>query len=169
MVHRVGIALGSNLGDRLGCLCAARDLLFDLAVGGSDVLVAPVYETEPVACADGVGDFYNTVIEVGYEGDPFGLLVETQRIERELGRCVVRERNAPREIDVDILYFGDVVVREADLCVPHLGLLERRFVLEPLSDIRPDLVLAGEELSVSEHLAGLESGESPLRLVQRDW
>lgn len=168
-MSRVGIALGSNLGDRLGCLRAVRDLLLGLAVAGSDCLLAPVYETEPVACADGVQDFYNTVMEVGYEGDPYGLLVETQRIESELGRSVVRERNAPRVIDVDILYFGDVVVREADLCVPHLGLLERRFVLQPLGDIRPDLVLPGEELSVLEHLQGLDSGESPLRLVQRDW
>ena len=153
MPHRVGIALGSNLGDRLENLRAARDLLADIAVPGEPVLEAAIYETAPVGCPEGSPDFYNTVIEVSYDGTADDLLDQTQAFQRQLGRSEIAERNAPRVIDIDLLYFGDERVVTDRLELPHPRLTVRRFVLQPLADIRPELVLSGETRSIREHLS----------------
>ena len=153
MPHRVGIALGSNLGDRLENLRAARDLLADIAVPGEPVLQASIYETAPVGCPVGSPDFYNTVIEVSYDGTADDLLDQTQAFQRQLGRPEVAERNAPRVIDIDLLYFGDERVVSDRLELPHPRLTVRRFVLQPLADIRPELVLTGDTRSIQEHLS----------------
>lgn len=169
MGHRVGIALGSNLGNRLTHLREARDLLRDLVEPESLYLQAPVYQSEPVDCSDTSPDFFNTVVEIDYIGSPHELLMKTQGIEFHLGRESVHEVNAPRIIDLDILYFGDTIMGEDILNIPHPRMVERRFVLEPLCEIRPDLILPGDEISVSEHLRYLESEERPLTLVQVTW
>src|SRR5690606_22565618 len=101
MTFRVGIALGSNLGNRLGNLREARRLLRDLAAPGEPFLQAPVYQTEPVGCPEGSPDFYNTAVEIGFGGQAHDLLDRTRAIEFHLGRTVAAERNAPRSIDVD--------------------------------------------------------------------
>jgi 2-amino-4-hydroxy-6-hydroxymethyldihydropteridine diphosphokinase len=165
---RVGIALGSNLGNRLKHLQDARDLLRRISTG-EDFRQAPVYQTEPVNCPPDSPDFYNTVIEVGYTGSPHDLLDATQAIEFHLGRQASTERNAPRIIDVDILYFGAELLTGDILDLPHPRLLTRRFVLQPLAEIRPDLILPGDDASISEHLHHLESSEPPIALVQADW
>lgn len=159
---RVGIALGSNLGDRLANLKAACDCLREIAVPGAPFLLAPVYQTEPLACPPGSPLFHNSVIEIGYEGTPQELLEITQSIERKLGRTTAPERNAPRVIDVDLLYFGDAVVETGPLSLPHPRIRERRFVLQPLADIRPDLILPGHHQSVRQLLSELQSEEPPL-------
>ena len=159
---RAGIALGSNLGDRLAHLRAAVGMLREIAVVGEPVRIAPVYQTEPRFCPPGSPDFYNTVIEIGFNGSAFELLEKTQQIEVELGRVRAAERNAPRLIDVDLLYLGDVVCDNGALILPHPRIGERRFVLQPLADIRPDLVLPGHTQTIAGMLAGLETGESPL-------
>lgn len=159
MPHRVGIALGSNLGDRLENLRAARDLLADIAVPGAPVLQAAIYETAPVGCPEGSPDFYNTVIEVSYDGTADDLLNQTQAFQRQLGRPEVAERNAPRVIDIDLLYFGDERVVSERLELPHPRLTVRRFVLQPLADIRPELVLPGDTRTIREHLDALEDQE----------
>ncbi len=167
-VPRVAIALGSNVGNRLKHLQDARDLLKKIAVPGS-LLQAPVYQTEPVDCPPGSPDFYNTVIEIGYTGTPHDLLDATQGIEFHLGRTAVPERNAPRVIDLDILYFGDERIDGEILDLPHPRLTSRRFVLQPLADIRPDLILPGDQVSIAEHLRHLDSSEPPLVTVQATW
>jgi len=163
-----GIALGSNLGNRLRNLQDARDLLQRIAEPGS-LLQAPIYQTEPVACPEESPDFYNTVVEIRYAGSAQDLLDATQAIELRLGRLASPERNAPRVIDVDILYFGDQRIDGALLELPHPRLTSRRFVLQPLADIRPDLLLPGDQVSIAEHLRRLDSQEPPLVTVQAVW
>lgn len=169
MGTRVGIGLGSNLGNRLSNLRAARDMLRGLADEGSHYLQSPLYQSEPVDCTDGSPDFYNAVIELDYIGRPYELLTKTQGVEFHLGREAVYERNSPRSIDVDILYFGDEVISEEILSIPHPKLTDRLFVLQPLTEIRPHLVLPGDEATIAEHLKHLDSGEPELNLVQLVW
>lgn len=169
MGTRVGIALGSNLGNRLSNLRAARDMLRGLVDPESHYLQSPIYQTEPVDCTDDSPDFYNTVIELDYIGKPYELLSETQGVEFHLGREATYERNSPRVIDVDILYFGDEVIREEILTIPHPRLMDRLFVLQPLNDIRPNLILPGDEATIAEHLKHVDSDEPELNLVQSLW
>ena len=169
MATRTGIALGSNLGNRLTHLQTARDMLRNLVENESLYLQAPVYQSEPVDCPPDSPDFFNTVIEIDYVGTPYQLLDSTQGIEFHLGRDIVFQANAPRIIDIDILYFGDTTIKESILNVPHHEMTHRRFVLHPLSDIRPDLILPGDNATIAEHLKHLDSNEPPLSLVQSDW
>ncbi len=159
---RVGIALGSNLGNRLANLQAARDCLRGIATAGEPFLSAPVYQTEPLLCPPGSPPFYNTVLEIGHEGDPFGLLEITRSFERRLGRAAGSERNAPRVIDIDLLYFGDRRIESEALVLPHPRIAGRRFVLQPLADIRPDLVLPGGTLTIAMMLERLVTDEPAL-------
>lgn len=159
---RVGIALGSNLGDRSANLRAALELLRGITTPGEPILRAPVYQTEPKLCPPGSPPFYNTVVEIGYEGLPADLLHATRDFERQLGREPAAERNAPRVIDIDLLYFGGSRIDSDDLELPHPRIGERRFVLQPLADIRPDLVLPGRSIPIAAMLENLVSDEPPL-------
>lgn len=159
---RVGIALGTNLGDRLANLQAAREALQEIATPGAAFLQASIYQTEPLYCPPGSPFFYNSVVEIAYEGNPSDLLSLTQSIEIKLGRLRDPERNAPRIIDVDLLYFGDQIVDTEALVLPHPRIGERRFVLQPLADIRPELVLPGSRQCILERLENLISDEPPL-------
>jgi 2-amino-4-hydroxy-6-hydroxymethyldihydropteridine diphosphokinase len=163
---RAGIALGSNLGDRLANLRAAVGCLKKWADPGGPVLIAPVYRTEPLACPAGSPYFFNSAIEIGFEGDAFDLLEIGQEVEKKLGRGRATERNAPRIIDVDLLYFGSEVIDSETLVLPHPRIGERRFVLQPLAEIRPDLVLPGETRNIAALLDGLRSEEPPLIAVE---
>ena len=164
----MGIALGSNVGNRLRHLQDARDLLRGIATPDS-LVQAPIFQTEPVDCPPDSPDFYNTVVEIGYTGTPHELLDATQAIEFRLGRTVAGIRNAPRVIDLDILYFGDERIDEEILDLPHPRLTSRRFVLQPLAEIRPELILPGDQVSIAEHLRHLDSNEPPLATVQAVW
>ena len=169
MATRVGIALGSNLGNRLAHLKVARDMLRKLSPEDTNFFQAPIYQSEPVDCPDNSPDFFNTVIEIDYIGAPYELLEYTQGVEFHFGRGVVYQANAPRIIDVDILYFGDEILDGGILTLPHPRLTDRRFVLQPLADIRPDLILPRDTATIAEHLHHLDSGEPPLTLVQTHW
>jgi 2-amino-4-hydroxy-6-hydroxymethyldihydropteridine diphosphokinase len=166
---RAGIALGSNLGDRLANLRAAIGILRQIATPGEPFLTAPIYQTAPRFCPPDSPDFYNTVIEMDFAGGALELLTATQAIENRLGRVRGPERNAPRTIDIDLLYFGDEEITEGALILPHPRTFERRFVLQPLADIRPDLVLPGQHRNIADMLDSLQSDEAPLQLVaERD-
>lgn len=169
MANRVGIALGSNLGRRLAHLQLARDMLRKLVPDDTVYLQAPIYQSEPVDCPPDSPDFYNTVIEIDFIGSPYELLEHTQGIEFHFGRGIVHQTNAPRIIDLDILYFGNEVIKETILNIPHQEMTSRRFVLQPLSDIRPELILPGDKATITEHLYHLDSDEPQLSLVQSDW
>ena len=158
-----GIALGSNLGDRLENLRSAlRDLRSTCRP--SPILQSSVYETEPVDCPPGSQPFLNAVIELTCDLSPRDLLLECQAIEARMGRKSIRETNDPRPVDLDILYFGKLVLSEPDLIIPHPRLAIRRFVLEPLNEIRPELVLPGKSAPVKTLLGELVSDEPELRL-----
>lgn len=159
---RVGIALGSNLGDRLAHLQTARACLREISTPGEPFLQASTYQTEPLLCPPGSPLFYNSVVEIDFQGTPFDLLDLTQTIEKKLGRTGGHERNAPRIIDVDLLYFGDEIIDTEALELPHPRISERRFVLQPLAEIRPQLVLSGKNQSIATLLENLVSGEPPL-------
>lgn len=166
---KVGIALGSNIGDRLANLRAARDRLREWHEGSPDAfLVSPIYETEPVDCDPGAAPFFNAVIELETTLPPLGLLDAAQAIERELGRPDRRPKNAPRTIDVDLLYAEGRVIENERLILPHPRIRERLFVLQPLSHIRDALP---REIGVSGDLAlqidGL-GGEHP-RMIHPLW
>jgi len=150
MTARAGIALGSNLGDCRSLLREAVSRLREIAVPGEAFLEAPVYRTAPLSCPPGSPDFYNTVVEIAWNGTPLELLHETRRIEESLGRERGHERNAPRTIDLDLLYCGNAVISSGDLTLPHPRLAQRRFVLQPLAAIRPELILPGLGLTVSQ-------------------
>jgi 2-amino-4-hydroxy-6-hydroxymethyldihydropteridine diphosphokinase len=165
---RVGIALGSNLGDRLANLEAARQSLAEIPPPGEPFLAASTYQTEPLLCPSGSPQFCNSVVEISFGGDPFDLLKLTQTIEKKLGRTAAPERNAPRIIDVDLLYFGDEIIDTEDLVLPHPRIGERRFVLEPLAEIRPELILPGQSVTIADLLANLVSdapivGQRPIQ------
>lgn len=159
---RAGIALGSNLGDRLAHLRQAYRQLAALAIPGEECLTALIYQTEPKFCPPGSPEFLNTVVEIAFEGSAVDLLKASRAIEMAMGRERGAERNAPRVIDLDLLYLGDEQSATEELELPHPRIAERRFVLEPLADIRPDLVLPGEWVTVAELLAMLPHDEAPL-------
>lgn len=166
---RTGIALGSNLGDRLGHLRAARDLLRALSPCPASLRQAPVYQTTPVHCPHGSPDFLNTVIELDLDASPQEILRQTREIERQLGRQPASGRHAPRTIDIDLLYAGDAVCATPGLVLPHPRLAERRFVLQPLADIRPELVLPGTVTTIATLLANLRTDEPPPRPLAEEW
>ena len=155
---RIGIALGSNLGDRLANLRAARKAIADLTGAKGSVLESPVYETEPVGCEPGAGKFLNAVLEIEYNGDPTDLLQKLIRIEESLGRDRNHACNVSRKIDIDLLYAGELNVENEQLQLPHPRLHLREFVLQPLADIRPELILPNQTKTVRELLA--QTGDS---------
>ncbi len=162
---RAGIALGSNLGHRLGHLRAAIGHLREIATPGEPFLTAPIYQTEPRLCPPDSPDFLNTVVELDFAGTPLDLLKHTRAIEKHLGRTPATERNAPRVIDLDLLYLGDETSTGDLLELPHPRIHERRFVLQPLADIRPELILSGHARTIAAMLAELPHDEAPLVAV----
>ena len=150
---RAGIALGANLGDRFSSLTKARDQIVALPNVSPPLLFSSLYETEPVECERGAAKFLNAVIEIGYAGASADLLRALQRIEAGLGRPPEHARNRSRTIDLDLLYHGSRVLDKPELQLPHPRLKFRGFVLRPLEEIRPNLVLPDETKTIRE-LAG---------------
>ena len=167
-MSRAGIALGSNLGDRLATLSSARREIAHLRAIEQPVLASAVYETEPVGCEPGAPPFLNAVIEIGYAGDAHELLRELRRIEATLGRPAAHARNTSRTVDLDLLYFGDMTLADNELQLPHPRMHTRRFVLEPLSDISSELILPLHSKTVAELLADLPA-TPPLVRVASEW
>ena len=165
---RAGVALGSNLGDRMANLQAARARVCELTGVDAPLLASAVYETEPIGCEAGAGKFLNAVIEIGFAGEPRMLLDKLRGVEVALGRPSDHPRNASRPIDLDLLYVDGVSCADKHLQLPHPRLHERRFVLEPLAAIRPELVLPGQTQSVSELLREL-ADTRPLLRVASQW
>ncbi len=161
---RAGIALGANLGDRLACLTKARAEIFALEGVHPPLLSSSLYETDPVECESGAAKFLNGVIELGYEGASLDLLNALQRIETQLGRPVGHEANRSRTIDLDLLYHGNHVSDEARLALPHPRLRLRAFVLQPLAEIRPNLILPGETKTLQQLAADVSPAPSVVRL-----
>mgnify|MGYP006308672251 FL=1 len=148
------LALGSNQGDRLEYLNQALKS-FPPAV--EVIEPSPVYETEPWGYED-QPDFLNQVVKAKTSLSPRELLDYLQGIEQHLGRKRTF-RNAPRGIDLDILYYGDQVIDLEYLQIPHPGIPERDFVLVPLADIAPDLRSPRSGRMVREMLADIDADD----------
>jgi 2-amino-4-hydroxy-6-hydroxymethyldihydropteridine diphosphokinase len=133
------LGLGSNEGDRLANLDAARDAI---ARHGVEVLASSsVYETAPQGEVTAQPDFLNACLQIRTELGPQELLDTCKAVERELGRAPGGVRHGPRRIDVDVLLLGDLERRTDGLTLPHAEVTSRRFVLEPLLELDPDVAL----------------------------
>lgn len=151
------IALGSNLGDRAANLREAAERLCQS--GAIECAQrSPIYETSPVGGPAGQNDYLNAVIEVATDLSAADLLARCLEIERQLGR-IRGERNRAREIDLDLLLFGDAVIDRDDVCVPHPRLHLRRFVLAPLADIAPNLRHPQLDRRITDLLTTLSDGD----------
>lgn len=145
----VGFSLGSNIGDKIGHLTQALDLLFDGAGGGGVAFAAcsSFYRTAPWGHED--QDWFVNLCAVGTTAlTPDRLLDHCKAVEEQVGREKTF-RWGPRIIDVDILYFGTDEVESQDLAIPHKELFNRGFVLVPLAEIRPGLVLSGRGIGAA--------------------
>jgi 2-amino-4-hydroxy-6-hydroxymethyldihydropteridine diphosphokinase len=152
---RAYLGLGANLGDRDATIHRAVELLGrdgDVEV----VAVSTLRETDPVGLVD-QPRFLNGVAVVETKLSPRELLDRLLAVERVLGRTRTGPRYGPRTIDLDLLVYGDEMVDEPGLTVPHPRLAERQFALEPLAEVEPDLVVPGRG-RVSDLLLGLQSG-----------
>jgi 2-amino-4-hydroxy-6-hydroxymethyldihydropteridine diphosphokinase len=165
---RAAVALGSNLGDRLDNLRAARRQIVDLAGVQSPILSSAIYETDPVDCEPGAQKFLNAAVEFEYEGDPVNLWKQLAAIEVALGRPSNHPRNVSRKIDIDLLYFGNTKIDKKELQLPHPRMHLRKFVLQPLADIRPDLILPTGRKTVRELLAQFDDTCNVVRLTN-EW
>ncbi len=160
---RAGIALGANLGDRLTSLTTARARLLALPEVVPPLLASALYETEPVDCEVSAESFLNAVVEIGYSGTSQQLLEELRKIEAALGRPSRHERNRSRTIDLDLLYHGERRLDQPRLQLPHPRLHLRGFVLRPMAEIRPDLILPGQSQTVRELAENLPAAPSVVR------
>lgn len=198
---RAAVALGSNVGDRLANLRKARDRIRSLEGATLPMAQSAVYETSPVDCEAGAQNFYNAVIEIGFEKEAEAFFAELQEIEGALGRKRDRpsprsaptgrggdrpgssresglaaagetpledrrKRNLSRTIDLDLLYFGSERRDDLRLQLPHPRMTERKFVMQPLCDIAPDLRLPGQSKNVGELLAQLRGSDTITRVAE---
>jgi len=167
---RTAVALGSNLGNRLENLQTARRQILELDGVHPPILSSGIYETEPVNCEPGAPKFLNAVIEFGYNGDPGQLLEQLARIEESLGRQRNHhQKNLSRTIDIDVLYSGDRQIDNERLQLPHPRTHLRKFVLQPLSEIRPDLIVPGQTKTVRKLLIELEGCGDVVRFTDDSW
>jgi len=146
-MSKVYCGLGSNIGDRLSYLVKAAEFLNSNA-GCIVVKTSPVYETLPMG-EKNQNNYYNAAIEISTELDVYQFHSLIKSIETKIGR----EKSyhwGPRKIDIDLLFFDDLIIDTPELTVPHKGIVERDFVVVPLLDIAPDLTLPGSGKKLSE-------------------
>ncbi len=164
---KIYLSLGSNLGDREGILYHSVVALKGFVAG---IRVSPIYETDPLYVED-QPLFLNLVVGGCTNLDCHDLLERIQGIERSLGRCRAREtRNGPRTLDIDILLYGEAIVKTNRVIVPHPKIEERLFVLVPLLDLEPDLVAPDTSRPYAESLERLErQGIYSYRSSEYNW
>lgn len=153
------VALGSNLGDSPKILRDAMERLQSLSV--APILKSSLWRNTPVDCPPGSPDFVNAVVGLSpRRGEtPETLVAKLQAVEKEFGRQPKQVQNEPRVLDLDLIAWGDKRRSSAALTLPHPRAQERKFVLQPLAEIAPDLVLPGQTETVFQLLAGLASGD----------
>jgi 2-amino-4-hydroxy-6-hydroxymethyldihydropteridine diphosphokinase len=159
------VALGSNLGDSQKIILDALARLQKFSA--EPALKSSLWQTSPVNCPPGSPKFVNAV--VGFipqkKETPESLLKKLRELEKEFGRAPKKVLNEPRPLDLDLIAFGNETRNSPELILPHPRAYERRFVLQPLSEIAPELILPGQEKTVSQLLAELTGDETITRLV----
>jgi 2-amino-4-hydroxy-6-hydroxymethyldihydropteridine diphosphokinase len=165
----IGFSLGSNLYNRKRLLMQAKNLLLS-APRTSFVDQSPIYETTPVDVKPEYQNmaYLNSVVIVESELPLESWCSYIGKIEKNLGRERTEDRNAPRPIDIDMIYADGQVVDSGGLEVPHPRWAKRRFVVQPLCDVRPELVLPEEHQSVSDILQALPPDEE-MSLFEERW
>lgn len=161
---RAYLGLGGNLSDPVQAMGSALRIV-DADAGSRVVAVSSVYRTPPWGKTD-QPDFLNCAAEIATRHSPRDLLELCLATERSLKR-VRRERWGPRTVDVDVLIYGDTAVEEPGLVIPHPRMRERAFVMVPLEEIAPSLVLSGR--TIREHAAVLDRGGIAKLDLPRDW
>jgi|HubBroStandDraft_6_1064221.scaffolds.fasta_scaffold07105_9 2-amino-4-hydroxy-6-hydroxymethyldihydropteridine diphosphokinase len=155
MPHFVYLSLGSNVGEREAQL---RDAETRLAAVGRVVAVSSFYETEPVEFTQQPW-FLNCALALETSKTPQQLIAAILRIEEEMGRQRVQKKG-PRSIDIDILLFDDVILDSPELTIPHPALQQRRFVLEPLAEIAPEVLHPVLKKTIRELRDALPPGQA---------
>jgi 2-amino-4-hydroxy-6-hydroxymethyldihydropteridine diphosphokinase len=153
---QVGFGLGSNIGDKPNNIRKALALLGERNIARLDA-VSKIYRTPPWGVLD-QGDFANACAVGATSLTPYELLAAVKKIEADMGREPTR-RWGPRLIDVDILFLGDRQLDDPELTIPHKELFSRGFVLAPLAEIAPDLVLGGISVALAASRADLAGVE----------
>jgi len=158
------VALGSNLGD-------SRQMIFNAMArlqtfSDEPILKSSLWQTSPVDCPPDSPKFVNAVASLAPRADetPESLLVKLHALEREFGRQAKKALNEPRPLDLDLIAFGNEIRHSPELTLPHPRAHLRRFVLQPLSEIAPDLILPEQGMTVTELLAGLPADEMVTRI-----
>jgi 2-amino-4-hydroxy-6-hydroxymethyldihydropteridine diphosphokinase len=152
------IALGSNLGDSQRLLTEAMDRLESLSA--SPLLRSSLWRSVPVDCPPGSPGFFNAVVGLTPRAHetPNSLLAKLRALEKEFGRTPKKVLNEPRTLDLDLIAFGNETRTSRELTLPHPRACQRRFVLAPLCEIAPHLVLPGQTCTVRQLLAALPEG-----------
>ena len=164
-----GLSLGSNLGDRATNLIEAKRRIAGIP-GVHIVAQSPLYETEPVGVKPEYKDieFLNAILVIESIKPPSELHLLLTNVERDIGRQRTTDKYAPRTVDIDLIYAGDETIDRAGLKIPHPMWAKRRFVLQPLSDVRPNLILPGADKTVAQILAAMPKGEA-VKVFQKEW
>jgi 2-amino-4-hydroxy-6-hydroxymethyldihydropteridine diphosphokinase len=159
------IALGSNLGDTRQNILRGIERLQKLST--DPLIKSSLWQTSPVDCPPGSPPFVNAVVSLapGTRETPESLLAKLRAMEKEFGRSPKKVRNEPRPLDLDLIAFGRETRNTPALNLPHPRTHLRRFVLQPLSEIAPKLVLPGQTKTVEELLGALETVEVLVRLA----
>jgi 2-amino-4-hydroxy-6-hydroxymethyldihydropteridine diphosphokinase len=158
------VALGSNLGDSRRIILETMARLQNFS--NRPILKSSLWQTLPVNCPPGSPMFLNAVVGlVPRKGEtPESLLEKLRLLEKEFGRQTRKVPNEPRPLDLDLIAFGSETRDTPELVLPHPRAHRRRFVLQPLSEIAPGLILPGRDKTVSQLLAELASEETVTRL-----
>lgn len=166
----IGLSLGSNLNHRLENLREATNRVEALS-GTRIVAKAPVYETEPVGVKQEYATLHylNTVVIIETDMALADLSNAIHQIEADMGRIRTEDRHAPRAIDIDVLYAGELERADGILDLPHPRWAQRRFVVQPLADVRPHLRLPGDSRQISEVLKSLPTATVTLYRAKHQW
>jgi 2-amino-4-hydroxy-6-hydroxymethyldihydropteridine diphosphokinase len=160
------VGIGSNRGNSVSIVRKSIERLHTFASG--PVRASSLWRTSPVDCPPGSGDFINAV--AAFEGarglTPEALLAALKSLEREFGRATAPVRNAPRELDLDLLVFGDERRNTSVFVLPHPRATERRFVMAPAAEIVPAFIWPGTAASIDQLLARIDDAERVERLEE---